>query len=86
MKNCTHVRQHSQNEMIEVIGKKIIQKDIIDEMISSGMHSILCDEVSSSNDGITGEALYVAISNFYQTHSFNLQELCGQCYDGASNI
>ena len=113
MKNCTYIRQRSQNEMIEVIGKQIIQKDIINEIRSSGMHSILCDEVSSSNDEIlslcirfvdskkqireefvdfiemdriTGEALYEAISNFYQNHSLSLQELHGQCYDGASNM
>ena len=99
--------------MIEVIGKQIIQKDIINEIRSSGMYSILCDEVSSSNDEIlslcirfvdskrqireefvdfiemdwiTEEALYGAISNFYQNHSLNLQELRGQCYDGASNM
>ena len=74
------------------------------------MQSILCDEVSSSNDEIlslcirfvdskkqireefvdfiemdriTGEALYGAISHY---HSLNLQELHGQCYDGASNM
>ena len=52
MKNCTYIRQRSQNETIEVIGKQIIQKDIINEIRSSGMHSILCDEVSSSNDEI----------------------------------
>ena len=37
-------------------------------------------------DRITGEALYGAISNFYQNHSLNLQELHGECYDGAFNM
>ena len=42
MKNCTYIRQCSQNKMIvEVIGTHIIQKCIINEIKLSGMHSIL---------------------------------------------
>ena len=38
--------------MIEVIGKKIILKDIIEEIKKSGFHSVSADEVTSSNDKI----------------------------------
>ena len=51
-KSLTYLSPTSQNEMIEVIGKKIILKDIIEEIKKSGFHSVSADEVTSSNDEI----------------------------------
>ena len=42
----------SQNEMIEVIGRKIILRDIVEEIRKSGFHGVSADEVTSSNDEI----------------------------------
>ena len=36
-------------EMIDVIGKKMIQKGIIEEIKVAGFHSISADEVTASN-------------------------------------
>ena len=38
--------------MIEVIGKKIIIRDIVQEFKKSGFHSVSADEVTSSNGEI----------------------------------
>ena len=38
--------------MIEVIDKSIIQQDLINEIKGAKVHTILCDEVTSSNDKI----------------------------------
>ena len=51
-KHVTYLSPTSQNEMIEVIGKKIILGDIVEEIKTSGFHSISADEVTSSNDEI----------------------------------
>ena len=40
----------SQNELIDIIGKKLIQRKIIDEIIEAGVHSISADEVTTCND------------------------------------
>ena len=52
LKNATYIRHRSQNEMIEVIGKHIIQQDIIDEIKAAKFHTLICDEVTSSNDEV----------------------------------
>ena len=38
--------------MIELLGKKIIFRDIVEEIKKSGFHSVSADEVTSSNDKI----------------------------------
>ena len=38
--------------MIELLGKKIIFRDIVEETKKSGFHSVSADEVTSSNDKI----------------------------------
>ena len=48
----TYLSPQSQNEIIDVIGKKMIQKGIIEEIKVAGFHSISADEVTASNDGI----------------------------------
>ena len=40
------------NEMIDIIGKNIIQATLVDGVEKAGMHSISADEVTSSNDEI----------------------------------
>ena len=52
-KSITYLNPTSQNEMIEVIGKKIILRDIVQELKKSGLHSVSADEVTSSNDKIS---------------------------------
>ena len=52
LKNATYIRHRSQNEMIEVIGKHIIQQDLIDEIKAAKFHTLICDEVTSSNDEV----------------------------------
>ena len=52
LRNVTYIHHRSQNEMIEVIGKSIIQHDLLNEIKEAKIHTILCDEVTSSNDEI----------------------------------
>ena len=42
----------SQNELLEITGKGIIQKRFIEEIKDARHHSVLADEVTSSNDEI----------------------------------
>ena len=42
----------SQNELIEIIGKRIIQKKFIEEIKDAQYHSVLADEVTSSNNKV----------------------------------
>ena len=51
-KDVTYLSPKSQNELINVIGKKVIQAKLIEEIKTAGMHSISADEVTSSNDEI----------------------------------
>ena len=41
-----------QNEMIEVIFKKVLLRDIVEEIKKSSFHSVCADDVTSSNDEI----------------------------------
>ena len=51
-KSVKYLRPTSQNEMIEVINKKIILRNIVEEIKNSGFHSVSADEITSSNDEI----------------------------------
>ena len=42
----------SQNELIDIIGKRIIQKKFIEEIKDAQYYSVLADEVTSSNNEI----------------------------------
>ena len=42
----------NQKELIEIIGKRIIQKRFIEEIKDAQYHSLLADEVTSSNDKV----------------------------------
>ena len=52
LKNATYIHHRSQNEMIEVIGKHIIQQDLIDEIKTAKFHTLICDEVTLSNEEV----------------------------------
>ena len=49
MKNCTYQSPQIQNQLIEIIGKEIIQKQIIDEVKKAKFYSLMVDEVTSHN-------------------------------------
>ena len=49
MRCATYISPHTQNEMIEVIGKRIILKGIVEDLNDTPFHSILADEVTSHN-------------------------------------
>ena len=51
-KDVKYLGPKSQNELIDIIGKRLIQKKLIDEIIEAGMHSVSADEVTASNDEI----------------------------------
>ena len=49
MRNCTYKSPKIQNDIIEIIGKDIIQKKIVSEITEARFYSILADEVTSHN-------------------------------------
>ena len=51
-KNASYMSPTSQNELTEIIGKSIIQKRFMEEIKDAHCHSVLADEVTSSNDEI----------------------------------
>ena len=51
-KDVTYLSPKRQNELIDIIGIRIIQKKLVDEIIEAGIHSISADEVTASNDGM----------------------------------
>ena len=51
-KDVSHMSPTSQNELIEIIGKRIIRKKFIEEIKDAQYHSVLADEVTNSNNEI----------------------------------
>ena len=51
-KDVTYLSPTNQNEMIDIIGKNIIQETLLDGVRKAGVHSVSADEVTSSNDEI----------------------------------
>ena len=49
MKCVTHMSPQTQNELLEIIGKHIILRDIVSEIVKSKYYSVLADEVTSHN-------------------------------------
>lgn len=49
LRNATYISPHTQNEIIDIIGKRIIQNSIIKEVIQARFYSIVVDEVTSHN-------------------------------------
>ena len=52
LKDVIYLSPKSQNELIDIIGIRIIQKKLVDEITEAGIHSISADEVTASNDKI----------------------------------
>ena len=53
----------SQNELIDIINKKLIRRITIEEIIEAGVHSISADEVTTCNDEILSIGLRYANCN-----------------------
>ena len=51
-RNATYISPRTQNEIIDIIGKRIIQSSIIKEVIHARFYSIMVDEVTSHNKEI----------------------------------
>ena len=49
-KDVKYLGPKSQNELIDIIGKKLMQRKIIDEIIEAAVHSISADDVTICND------------------------------------
>ncbi|KAL7841276.1 hypothetical protein SRHO_G00249670 [Serrasalmus rhombeus] len=49
LRNATYLSPQSQNEMIDVIGKHMIQAKIVEEVRHAQMYTVLADEVTSHN-------------------------------------
>ena len=51
-KDVKYLGPKSENELIDIIGKKLIQRRIIEEIIEAGIHSISADGVTTCNHEI----------------------------------
>ena len=49
MRNVTRMSPQTQNELIEVMGKHIVLRNIVDELKAARRYAILADEVTSHN-------------------------------------
>ena len=47
--HVTYLHHKHQNELIDIIGYRMIQQDVLDEVKRAGFHSIMVDEASSFN-------------------------------------
>ena len=81
-KDVTYLSPKSQNELIDIIGIRIIQKKLVDEIIEAGMHSISADEVTASNDEILSICLRYVNKQFEICEVFmfvELERIAGEC-------
>ena len=82
-KDVTYLSRKSQNELINTIGIRIIQKKLVDETAEAGMHSISADEVTASNDEILSICLRYANKQFEICEVFmmfvELERITGEC-------
>lgn len=49
LRNATYLSPQTQNQMIDVIGKRIIQAQIVDEVKNAQIYTVMADEVTSHN-------------------------------------
>ena len=82
-KDVTYLSPKSQNELIDIIGIRIIQKKLVDEIIEARMHSISADEVTASNDEILSICLRYVNKQFEICEVFmmfvELERITGKC-------
>ena len=69
-RNATYLSPHTQNELIEIIGKNIIQSDIVKEIQSAICYSIMIDEVTSHNKEIMPLCIRFVDKNKYPRRIF----------------
>ena len=62
-KDVKYLGPKSQNELIDIIGKKLIQRKIIHEIIEAGAHSISADEVTTCNNEMLSISLRYVNNN-----------------------
>uniref|UniRef100_A0A3B1KIQ4 DUF4371 domain-containing protein n=1 Tax=Astyanax mexicanus TaxID=7994 RepID=A0A3B1KIQ4_ASTMX len=101
LKNATYLSPQTQNEMIDVLGKHMIQAKIVEEVRHAQMYTVLADEVTSHNVelmpmcvrfvdkdlNIREELLEISRSKDVLSHlSIEIADCRGQGYDGASNM
>ena len=81
-KNVTYLSPTSQNQMIEVINKKIILRNIVEEIKTSGFHSVSANKVTSNNDEILSLCFCFVDENMEIQEKFatflNLERLSGE--------
>ena len=69
LRNITYISPHTQNEIIDIIGKRMIQKSIVDEVIQARFYSIMVDEVTSHNQELMPLCVrFVDMHIHYQHH------------------
>ncbi|XP_051528113.1 52 kDa repressor of the inhibitor of the protein kinase-like [Myxocyprinus asiaticus] len=49
LRNATYLSTQTQNQMIDVIGKRMIQAQIVDEVKNAQIYTVMADEVTSHN-------------------------------------
>ena len=52
LRNPSYVSPHIQNEFINILGKNIIQKHLVNEVVSAKHISIMVDEITSFNEEV----------------------------------
>ena len=85
MRNVTHMSPQTHNELIEVMGKHIVLRNIVDELKAARWYAILADEVTSHNtEHLAICARFVDQNNdireeFLGLHRFRQNYWCRDC-------
>ena len=70
-RNSTYISPHIQNEIIDIIGNRMIQKSIVEEVIQAHFYSIMVDEVTSHNQELMPLCVrFVDVHKHSVLHSF----------------
>ena len=86
-KYVKYLRPKSENELIDIIGKKLIQRRIIEEIMEAGVHSISADEVTTCNDEILSICLRYVNNDYEICEAFiefvELERITGEAIGNA---
>ena len=83
-KDVKYLGPKSQNELIGIIDKKLIQRRIVEEIIEAGVHSISADEVTTCNDEMPSICLrYVNNNNEICEVFMELERITGEAIGNA---
>ena len=78
MRNITHMSPQTQNELIEVMGKHIVLRTIVDELKAARWYAILADEVTSHNiEHLAICAWFADLNNDIQEAFIGLDRITG---------